>query len=126
MTAVLVAIAGAIGAPARFLLDGWVQRRADATVPIGTLVVNLSGAFFLGLITGVFHAGNLSLHTQQIVGSGLLGAYTTFSTVTFESVQLMENAEWRTLSIYLVTTVLGGLCAAAVGFGVASVINSIV
>lgn len=120
ITALCVALAGAIGAPARFGLDGWLQRRARTTVPVGTLAVNLSGAFALGLVTGSLEAHRLSGTVGTILSAGLLGGFTTFSTFTFESVRLAEESAWRPLAVYLVITLLGGLGAASLGLWIAS------
>ncbi|HEY2333270.1 MAG TPA: fluoride efflux transporter CrcB [Acidimicrobiales bacterium] len=115
-----VALAGVIGAPARFMLDGWLQRRARTTVPVGTLAVNVSGAFVLGLVLGLLDAGYVSTRVATIVGTGILGAFTTFSTFSFESVRLVEEAAWRPLATYLLTMILGGLVAAGLGLWIAS------
>jgi CrcB protein len=79
---------GAVGAIARFLLDGAVSERLGSVFPWGTLAVNLSGAFALGVV-----AGTLSGDAQRLVGTGLLGGYTTFSTWMFESHRLGEDGE---------------------------------
>lgn len=118
----VVTLTGFVGAPARFLLDGWLQRRAETTVPVGTLAVNLTGAFALGFVAGLFAAHHVSHNLETIIGTGLLGAFTTFSTFTFESMRLTEEGAWRALSIYLTTTLVGGLLAAALGLWLASLI----
>ena len=85
-----IGLFGAVGAIARFLLDGAVSARASSSFPWGTLVVNLTGAFALGFVTG-----QLSGDAQLLVGTGLLGGYTTFSTWMFESHRLGEDGELR-------------------------------
>ena len=115
IVALTVAVAGAVGAPARFALDGWLQRRAQTTVPVGTLAINLSGAFALGIVTGLLEHHHLSSTVEIVVGTGVLGAFTTFSTFTFESVRLAEEAAWRALATYLTITIAGGLAAAGLG-----------
>ena len=84
--AVIVAIGvlGGIGAIARVLLDAAICRRTRGRFPLGILVVNVSGAFALGLLVGAA-AGD---DTQRLLGSGLLGAYTTFSTWMLDSHRL--------------------------------------
>ena len=115
-----VALAGAVGAPARFTLDGWLQRRAETTVPVGTLAVNLLGAFVLGMVVGLFDAHRLDPNVETVLSAGLLGGFTTFSTFTFESVRMAEESAWRPLAIYLIVTLTGGLLAAALGLWVVS------
>ena len=110
-----VAVAGALGAPARYLVDGWVQRRTDAEIPVGTMAVNLSGSFLLGLLAGlVLHHG--FPHTPQVLlGAGFCGAYTTFSTFMFETVRLTEERARFQALVYLAVSLGGGLAAAALG-----------
>jgi CrcB protein len=115
-------VAGAIGAPARYLLDGFVQDRTEGAFPWGTFVVNMSGSFLLGLITGaaLYHAFP---STPKIwLGTGLCGAYTTFSTFTFETIRLLEErasaAAFRNVAFSLIL----GTAAAAAGLVIASVL----
>jgi CrcB protein len=88
MTAVLVALAGGLGAALRFVVDGLVARLNRFRLPLGTTVVNVSGSFLLGLLTGwaLTHSGHREL--TLILGTGLLGGYTTFSTASVEAVRL--------------------------------------
>ena len=84
-------VAAAIGAPARYLIDGLVQDHTDGAFPWGTFVVNVSGSLVLGTITGLglYHA--LDTTTRIVIGTGGMGAYTTFSTFSFETVRLVEE-----------------------------------
>ena len=84
-------VAAAIGAPARYLIDGLVQHRTDGAFPWGTLVVNVSGSLVLGVITGLGLYHGLGATTRTVLGTGGMGAYTTFSTFTFETVRLAEE-----------------------------------
>jgi len=107
-------VAGAVGAPCRYVVDGLVQDRVGADRPWGTFVVNISGALLLGLITGagLYHA--FSGAPKIWLGTGFCGAYTTFSTYTFETVRLVEARASRSAAVYAVSSVLlGGLFAAA-------------
>ena len=113
MNVLLVALAGAIGAPARYLVDVAVQRRIAQPFPWGTFVINASGSFLLGLLSG------LALPTQAalLIGTGFCGAYTTFSTFSFESVRLMEEGAGLGALANLAGSVAAGLAAAAAGLG---------
>jgi fluoride exporter len=91
-TAVAIAAAGAVGALARYGLEGFISRRASGAFPWGTFAVNVSGAFVLGFV--------FTLMTEQLavapwirgaITIGLLGAYTTFSTLSFETYRLLED-----------------------------------
>ena len=99
-----IGLLGGVGAVGRFLLDGAVASRAASAFPWGTLAVNLSGAFVLGVLVGAAVDGD----ALRLVGTGLLGAYTTFSTWMFESHRLAEDGEGRrSLANLLVSLVLG-------------------
>jgi CrcB protein len=78
---------GGIGAIGRFLVDGHVSERVGREFPFGTLAVNLLGAFILGVLVGA----SLSRNAYSLTGTGLIGAFTTFSTWTFESHRLGED-----------------------------------
>jgi fluoride exporter len=105
-----IGLFGAVGAIARFLLDGVVSTRASSTFPLGTLVVNLTGAFALGFVTG-----KLSGDAQLLVGTGLLGGYTTFSTWMFESHRLGEDGELRAGAVNLLGPLILGILAVWLG-----------
>ena len=82
-----VGLAGAVGAVLRFAVDGAVADRIGRDFPFGTLAVNLSGAFVLGLLVGLGVHGD----AYRVEGTGFLGGYTTFSTWAFESHRLGED-----------------------------------
>jgi fluoride exporter len=111
--AVLVGIAalGGIGAVVRFLLDGVVAARAGRGFPWGTLAVNLSGAFALGVITGAA----LSEDGLRLLGTGLLGAYTTFSTWAFEAHRQAEDGRTAGVLANLGISLVLGLAGAWAG-----------
>ncbi|RIK16946.1 MAG: fluoride efflux transporter CrcB [Acidobacteria bacterium] len=110
----LVALAGGLGAAARFALDGLVSARTDGSLPWGTITVNLTGSFALGLVTGLAGSHLLPDDVTTVLGAGFLGGYTTFSTASLETVRLLQ--EGRTTAGVLVgagtlvtTVVLAGL-----------------
>lgn len=106
-----VAVAGGAGAVLRLLVDGSVTQRFAAGLPYGTLVVNLSGAFVLGLLDGAV----LPEHVALVVGTGLVGAYTTFSTWIFETQRLAEERQLVRAAANLGLSVVAGLAVAALG-----------
>jgi CrcB protein len=108
---VAVAVLGGVGAIGRFLLDDAVSARFGSNFPLGTLAVNLSGAFVLGLLAGVALRGDAML----ALGTALIGAYTTFSTWMFESHRLGEDGEPALLWLNIAVSVAAGLGAAALG-----------
>jgi len=108
---VLVALVGGAAASARFLLDGAVSGRTDARFPLGTFVVNISGALALGLLTGLALSGEALL----IAGTATIGSYTTFSTWMLETQRLAEDAEVPTAALNLALSLAIGVGAAALG-----------
>jgi fluoride exporter len=115
-----VAVAGAIGAPARYLVDGFVQSRHRSTFPYGTLLINASGALVLGFITGLVLYHAFPRTPQVLLGTGFCGAFTTFSTFTFETARLAETGERGRALVNVVGSVAAGTLAAALGLVLAS------
>lgn len=120
MRITLLIVFGAIGTLARYGLQGTVQERAGSTFPSGTLVVNLVGCFLLG---GVAQYGltHLTIPPEWRIGItvGFFGAFTTFSTFSWETVRLLQDGEWRRASIYILTSVAGGLVCVLFGMRIA-------
>lgn len=106
-----VLVGGGVGATLRFLADGAVAGRVGKTFPLGTLVVNLSGAVILGLLSGLALPHGISL----IVATGTVGSYTTFSTWMLESQRLGEERQNRYAAVNVVASLIIGLAAAALG-----------
>ena len=100
---------GGVGAVARLFIDAAVTRRLQGRLPYGTLVINLSGAFVLGVVDGWALPADFAL----LVGTGVIGAYTTFSTWMYETHRLVEERQHRNaLANVLVSSALGVLVAA--------------
>ncbi len=106
-----VGLVGGLGAVARFMLDGAVSSRVGGALPWGTLAVNLSGAFLLGVLAGVA----LSPDAYRIAATGLVGAFTTFSTWVFESHRLGEDGRLRLGVTNLLGSLALGLAAVWLG-----------
>ena len=106
-----VALLGAAGALARYGVGELVAARRAGAFPLGTFAVNVSGGLALGLLVGLDVAGDALL----LLGGGLLGSYTTFSTWMLEAQRLGEAGEWRLVGAYLLGSMLAG--AAATGLG---------
>ena len=116
-----IAVAGAIGAPARYLVDGFVQDRTAGPFPWGTFVVNMSGSLVLGLVTGLglYHA--FPSTPRIVLGTGFCGAYTTFSTWTFETVRLLEEGDTAEALLNAGGSLVLGLLAAGAGMALAAI-----
>jgi CrcB protein len=108
---ILVAVVGGAGAIARFVVDREVGRRFGGAFPYGTLVINLSGSFLLGLVTGLA----LSTDAVLIAGTATIGSYTTFSTWMFETNRLAESGALRAAAANVVVSIVLGVALAALG-----------
>jgi fluoride exporter len=101
---IAIAIAGAMGATARYWLAGVVQRNFGSGFPWGTFAVNVIGCFFFGLIWTLAESRlTISTEVRLIVLTGFMGAFTTFSTFIFEAEALIRNAQW----LFLVGSIAG-------------------
>ncbi|MEA5055475.1 MAG: fluoride efflux transporter CrcB [Propionicimonas sp.] len=121
MTVLLVAVLGGCGAVARFLVDRLVSRHTPgARVPLGTIVINLTGAFLLGLITGWWaaHAGDPTV--RLVLGTGFLGGYTTFSTASVEGGRLVGGRDLRGAVLHSGGMLVVSVAAAALGWWLGS------
>jgi CrcB protein len=106
-----IGLLGGVGAVARFLLDGAVEGRVGRAFPWGTLAVNLSGALGLGLLAGAAVDGD----AYRLTGTGLLGAFTTFSTWALESHRLGEDGQLRLGIVNFAASLILGIGAAWLG-----------
>ena len=106
-----VGIVGGVGAVGRFLLDGAVSERVGVGFPFGTLVVNVAGAFILGVLFGA----TLSADAYRIAGIGLIGGFTTFSSWALESHRLGEDGQLRLGMLNFAISLLLGVAAAWAG-----------
>lgn len=113
--AAAVGVGGALGAPARYLVDRWITARSASAMPWGTLAINLSGAALLGLLEGLLLHHHLSPGTQAFAATGFCGAYTTFSTFTFEVLSLLDNRRLRLAGLYTGASLVVGLAAGGAG-----------
>ncbi|WP_336659665.1 fluoride efflux transporter FluC [Leucobacter sp. USHLN153] len=94
LTVVVVALAGGVGSALRYLVDNAVPARVRARFPWGTALVNLTGSFALGIVTGLMSRGAPTLWGEA-VAIGVLGGYTTFSTASIETVRLaLDRRAW--------------------------------
>ncbi|MCS7236086.1 MAG: fluoride efflux transporter CrcB [Armatimonadota bacterium] len=112
----LVLLGGALGALARYVVDGWVVSRLDLGFPFGTFVVNVSGSFLLGVLS-VLTAERLLVPSEWrlLLGVGVLGAYTTFSTWQYETFRLLEAGQWGAGLANLFGSAGAGFAALALG-----------
>jgi CrcB protein len=114
-----IAAGSAIGGMARYLLGGLLQRQTGATFPVGTLIINITGSFLLGLIMRyAVDSPTLSAEARAFLTIGFCGGYTTFSTFSYETVALMEDGQWPRAAVYVSLSV--GLSLVGVFLGIAA------
>jgi CrcB protein len=107
--------AGALGALARYLLGRFIAERAGAQFPLGTLLINVSGAFTIGLLFALTEHRMITPALQVVLATGFLGGYTTFSTMSWEGVQLMLGGSRQLSLLYFGGNIVFGLLAVTVG-----------
>ena len=115
MIVLWVALAGGVGAVARFVLDGLIRSRVASWFPVGTVVVNVTGSFVLGLVTGLALAHVVPEELRLVFGTGFCGGYTTFSTASFETVRLVEQRRVGAALLNGVGTLVVTVCVAGLG-----------
>jgi CrcB protein len=116
-----VALGGAIGSAARYLVGGWFAARFGAAFPYGTFVVNVTGSFIVGLFLAYAQERvSLSPYWRLFFAVGFVGGYTTFSTYEYESVRLLQDGEMLLAAIYLIGSVVTGGVAAIAGIALGS------
>lgn len=107
-----LAVSGGLGAVARFVLDGLLRAHVRSRLPWATILINVTGSFALGLVTGLAAGGLLPEPWLLILGVGFLGGYTTFSTASLETVRLLQHRHWTAAA-------LNGLGALVIAVGAA-------
>ena len=113
-------VASAVGAPVRYLIDGAIGDRTRGAFPWGTFVINVTGSLLLGFLTGLALYHGFPKTPRLVLGTGFCGAYTTFSTHTFETISLLEDGAAPEGAINALGTLVAGLAAAAVGLALAA------
>ncbi|HXQ59759.1 MAG TPA: CrcB family protein [Acidimicrobiales bacterium] len=120
--ALAVGLAGAVGAVARYLADGAVQDRTSGPFPFGTQAVNCAGSLVLGIVTGLAWYHGLGGGAHALVGAGFCGAFTTWSSVSWETVRLAEDGLGRLALVNVVGGVAAALVFGALGILVVAVV----
>jgi CrcB protein len=114
-----VAAAAAVGAMARYLVDQVIQHQHDMTFPWGTFVINVVGSFVLGLVTGLASHHGLPKVPTTVIGVGICGGFTTWSTYCWETLALAETGSLAEASLNVLGSVAVGFGAAAAGLALA-------
>jgi CrcB protein len=121
--ALLVALAGGVGAAARFWVDGTIRARGRTVLPVATIAVNVSGSFVIGLVAGAHLYLGLPATWQLLLATGFCGGYTTFSAAAVETVRLAQAGERGRALLNVVGTMLLTLAAVAAGTGLTALLG---
>jgi CrcB protein len=125
MAALLIGLAGAIGTMLRYAITLGLGRMTGAAFPFGTLIVNLAGSFLLGIVAQAFAGATIAgVDARLVLGVGLLGGFTTYSSFNLEVIRLFEQGAAVRAAVYLLGTVLGCLAAGVLGIAAARWIGS--
>lgn len=108
-----IAVGGGVGATGRFLLDGLINAGRQFRLPLGTLTINVTGSLLLGVIVGT--ATHLGAQPVAVLGTGVMGGYTTFSTASFETVRLARSGRITAAAVNGLGMLILSVAAALVG-----------
>jgi fluoride exporter len=108
-------LAGATGAATRFALAEWATRRWQGTFPLAMLLINVTGAFALGLLMTAGGSSGALAQTRLLLGTGFLGGYTTFSTLSYDTHSLFRSGQIRAAWLNALGSLVIGVGAAALG-----------
>lgn len=121
-----IAAGSALGGVSRYLLGGLIQRASDTGFPLGTLVINITGSFLLGLfLRYAVETPTITPEWRAFLTVGLCGGYTTFSTFSYECVAMLEDGEWTRAGLYVGLSLFVSLAATLLGFAVARGVISV-
>jgi len=112
----LLVLAGGVGATVRYVVDALIRSRTTSAFPWPTAIINMTGSFVLGLLTGLVVEQIASSDVSAIIGTGFLGGYTTFSTASYETVQLVRQKQWGTALAYGVGVLVVSIALAYLGY----------
>lgn len=107
----VVGAGGMLGSITRYTFGKWISEQYDTVIPLGTLMINISGAFLLGIVSSIYISGNLYL----LLAEGYLGAYTTFSTFMYEGYSLFQENEKKNAIKYILGTLFLGMIGFIIG-----------
>jgi CrcB protein len=115
MNVLLVALGGAIGSAARYLAGAFIANRFGPDFPWGTFIVNVSGSFLIGVILSFVGGGQLPAGARPFLAVGIMGGYTTFSTYSHETLQLIQGGEFGAAMFNTLGQVVAGLVGVYLG-----------
>lgn len=123
-----IAIGSALGGMARYWCSGWIGQRVGETFPWGTLFVNVTGSFLIGVLaamSGPDARGYLPPLARQFLMVGVLGGYTTFSSFSLQTLNLLRDGEWAHAGVNVLLSVVACLCAVWLGYVLVAGVNQL-
>jgi len=117
----MVGIGGTFGGLCRFQLGKIISQKSKTAFPIGTFIINITGAILLGILTSI----NMGNNVYLILGDGFLGAYTTFSTFMYEGFNLFQDNEKLNAFVYILSTLILGIIGYVVGYEIGKLLISL-
>ncbi len=116
MKYLLIALGGAIGTVFRYVVSGLDYRFSNGVLPVGTMAVNVSGSLVIGFLWGLFERFTFSPNTRLFLFMGVMGGYTTFSTFSLETFNLMRDGEYRIALLNIVLSVILSVGVVFIGY----------
>jgi len=113
----LVAVGGALGSLARYIIGTKIAEKARTDIPVGTFLINITGAILLGIVSSI----GLNENLYALFGEGFLGAYTTFSTFMYEGFNLFQDNQRKNAIIYISASLILGILGFIIGIGIVMV-----
>ncbi len=123
MNVLLVALGGAIGSAARYLVGAFVANRFGPDFPWGTFIVNVSGSFLIGVVLSLVGGGQLPAGARLFLAVGVMGGYTTFSTYSNETLQLVQGGEVGAAMFNALGQVVAGFIGVYLGVALGRVLG---
>ncbi len=120
----VVGAGGVVGANTRFYLSRWIASKTDSSLPYGTLVINVTGCFVMGLFMTLFKSLHLSDTLRLLIAMGFTGAYTTYSTFEFETFALVQDGQFRRAAANFLFSFFLGFAALALGVFAARLVTA--
>jgi len=118
----VIALGGAIGTLARYLMGGLDYRFSSGIFPISTLVVNVTGSLVIGFLWGIVDRFAISPNVRMFIFIGVLGGYTTFSTFSLETFNLMKDGEYRIALMNVVLSAVLSIAAVFLGYFISKIL----
>jgi CrcB protein len=126
MKFVLILLGGGIGSLARYSVSGWIHTTYSGVFPLGTLMVNLAGSFLIGVLWALFESAAVNPSLRVFLFVGILGGFTTFSTYSLETLNLLRDGEVRTAVVNILVNNVGGIVLAFAGFVAAREVQQLI